>query len=75
MSSYGRFTSDCFAIRRDVALGAGGWDSNFIGWGEEDVEFADRCQMSGAALHTPQHPDFFACHVDHPIDHPLCKCS
>lgn len=69
--AYHHFTSDCFAVDRQLATQVGGWDPNFVGWGEEDVEFAYRCQVvGGARIRTPQHADFYASHLDHFIDHP-----
>lgn len=33
----------CVAISRDCFTEAGGFDQRFVGWGYEDVEFAQRC--------------------------------
>ncbi len=37
-------SAGCVAISRDCFWEAGGFDQRFVGWGYEDVEFAQRCQ-------------------------------
>ena len=62
------FYSDCFAIRKEIVQEIGGWDTHFIGWGEEDVEFGFRCQEASVPLQFPNHPNGFTTHIDHPIN-------
>jgi glycosyltransferase involved in cell wall biosynthesis len=65
---YSQFTSDFFVVRRDAALAVGGWDENFRGWGEEDVEFAYRFKLAGFRIWAVRSQASFATHIDHPID-------
>jgi glycosyltransferase involved in cell wall biosynthesis len=67
--SFHNFTSDCFSVHRELAREAGGWDPNFVGWGEEDVEFAYRLHLADVRMYAPIHAAFYATHVDHPVDH------
>jgi GT2 family glycosyltransferase len=67
--SFEQFTSDCFSVGKDVITNIGGWDTNFIGWGEEDIELAYRFHLAGIPIILPEHPLFFCTHIDHSVNH------
>ena len=66
---FAEFTSDSFVARRPDVLSIGGWDERFEGWGEEDVEFAYRCEREGLPIVQVEHAAFFGRHLDHPVDY------
>ena len=67
--SFWECTSDCFSVERDVIMDVGGWDINFTGWGEEDIELAYRFFLAGIQIISPAHPVLYCVHIDHPINH------
>ena len=73
--AYSQFTSDSFVVRREAALAVGGWDENFRGWGEEDIEFAYRFKLAGFRILSVGRRASFATHIDHAIDETANFCS
>jgi GT2 family glycosyltransferase len=67
--SFQEFRSDSFAVRRDVSSSIGGWDSNFRGWGEEDIEFAYRFHLGRIPISAVDHPEVYATHIKHQVDY------
>lgn len=67
--SFESFTSDCFCLHKDVIMEVGGWDTNFLGWGEEDVELAYRFHLSKIPILLKNHPYFYCIHIDHKVEH------
>lgn len=66
---FDRFTSDCFSVERNTIMDLGGWDTNFLGWGEEDVELAYRLQLASVRITSPHSSRLYCTHIDHPVDH------
>lgn len=60
--------SHCLSVERKHVAHIGGWDPAFVGWGEEDMEFAYRLHSSGIAFLYPHRRLVAAYHVDHPVD-------
>lgn len=56
------------SVRRDHALEIGYWDENFVGWGEEDIDFSFRLYQLGLTpiLLTSDNANSY--HLEHPID-------
>lgn len=54
--------SNC-SVKRDTVLRLGGFDSNFQGWGLEDIEFGYRLYKNGCNFEF--YPDIINFHVDH----------
>lgn len=65
---FDRFTSDCFSVERDSVMEVGGWDTAFVGWGEEDVELAYRFQLAGIPITPARSPMLYCTHLDHAVD-------
>jgi glycosyltransferase involved in cell wall biosynthesis len=64
---WARQTSHCFAVRRNFILAAGGWDTNFVGWGEEDTELFYRLWRLGGKFVTCR--SLVVAHLSHPVNH------
>ena len=62
-------TSHCFAIHRDFIISAGGWDENFVGWGEEDTELFYRLWRAGGKIIKLNDPKVTVKHIFHPVEH------
>ena len=60
--------SNNLSVRRCRVLAISGWDCNFRGWGEEDMDFAYRLYLSGVQPLLPQNSPLYAYHLDHPVD-------
>jgi len=57
------------SVRNEHASQIGYWDENFVGWGEEDIDFSFRLYRSGL---TPIHlisDKAASFHLEHHIDH------
>lgn len=64
---WARQSSHCFAVTRKFVQSAGGWDANFIGWGEEDTELFYRLWRMGGSIVTLH--DAVVGHLAHSVDH------
>ena len=53
---------DCEAVDR-----IGGWDEGYLGWGEEDLDFAYRLHRAGVPILFPDASEQYAVHLDHPV--------
>jgi hypothetical protein len=53
-------------FRRDILLGLGGWDENYVGWGAEDQDMIERYLATG--IHFMASPDLVYLHLHHPPD-------
>lgn len=62
-------TSHCFAIHKDFIISVGGWDENFVGWGEEDTELFYRLWRAGGKIIKLNDPKLKVKHIPHPVDH------
>jgi len=60
--------SNNLSIRRSEVERIGYWDEKFIGWGEEDIDFAYRLFKSGCRPVIPESGPIYAYHLDHDID-------
>jgi len=60
--------SHCTSIPWIEVERVGGWDENFLGWGEEDLELAYRLHLNGLRFIYPRPEHGAAYHLDHPID-------
>eukprot|EP01022_Parablepharisma_sp_SALTPOND_P021805 TRINITY_DN43638_c0_g1_i1.p1 TRINITY_DN43638_c0_g1~~TRINITY_DN43638_c0_g1_i1.p1 ORF type:complete len:322 (-),score=60.55 TRINITY_DN43638_c0_g1_i1:127-1092(-) len=63
--------SNNLSVRRAHALRIGGWDCTFMGWGEEDMDFAYRLFLQGLRPMLPTSGPLYAYHLDHPVDQEL----
>jgi len=61
-------TSNNLSVRRTRVIEVGLWDENFVGWGEEDIDFAYRLFLAGARPVLPFRTSARAFHLDHPVD-------
>ena len=61
--------SNNLSVRRTHALEIGCWDENFVGWGEEDIDFSFRLSQLGLTPILLTSHNANAYHLDHPIDH------
>lgn len=66
---WARLTSHCFALHRDLLREVGGWDTLFVGWGEEDTELFYRLFRKGASFHALNDEPLFVKHVAHRVSH------
>lgn len=60
--------SNNLSVRRAHVAAIGYWDENFVGWGEEDMDFSFRLHQSGLTP-TILITEAAAYHLEHPIDH------
>jgi glycosyltransferase involved in cell wall biosynthesis len=67
--SFEDFQSDCFSVAKRSLTEIGGWDTGFLGWGEEDVELAYRFHLAGIPILSVRHPTLYGLHIDHAVDH------
>jgi GT2 family glycosyltransferase len=61
--------SSNLSVRNEHVSQIGYWDENFVGWGEEDIDFSFRLYRLGL---TPIHlvsGDAASYHLEHPVDH------
>jgi GT2 family glycosyltransferase len=60
--------SNNLSVRREYVAKIGYWDENFVGWGEEDMDFSFRLSQFGL---TPAIliSEAAAYHLEHPINH------
>lgn len=57
------------SVRRTQAELVGLWDENFVGWGEEDIDFAYRLCRNGCRIVLPESGPVYAYHLDHKRDY------
>lgn len=60
--------SNNLSVRREHVAAIGYWDENFVGWGEEDMDFSFRLYRLGLKP-TILISEAAAYHLEHPIDH------
>jgi len=60
--------SNNLSVRRCHAERIGFWDENFVGWGEEDMDFSYRLFSAGCRPVLPVNGAVYAYHLDHPVD-------
>ena len=59
--------SNALSLKRIDVVNIGGWDEEFNGWGEEDMDFAYRLHLSGISFVFPEAETLYAVHLDHPV--------
>lgn len=59
--------SHCMSVERQDVEAAGGWDEEFVGWGEEDLELAYRLRQAGLAFVYPHRKYGAGYHLDHSL--------
>jgi len=60
--------SHCTSFERSHIDMVGGWDQDFFGWGEEDLELAYRLHLADVRFVYPHRKYGSGYHLDHPID-------
>lgn len=60
--------SHCTSVAWKEVEEVGGWDENFLGWGEEDLELAYRLHRNGLEFMYPHRKHGAGYHLDHPIN-------
>lgn len=60
--------SNNLSVRRRHVVAAGGWDERFIGWGEEDIEFAYRLFLLGIEPIVQVNGPLRALHLNHVVN-------
>lgn len=63
--------SNAVSVERPWVEKIGGWDEGYIGWGEEDMDFAYRLHLAGVAFVFPPAGRLYAVHLDHRV--PRCR--
>jgi GT2 family glycosyltransferase len=61
--------SNNLSIRNEDASKIGYWDENFVGWGEEDIDFSFRLYKSGLIPIFLASENAASYHLEHHIDH------
>ena len=61
--------SNNLSVRNEDATQIGYWDENFVGWGEEDMDFSYRLYKSGLTPIYLASDTAASYHLEHPIDH------
>lgn len=59
--------SHCMSVEWREVEKIGGWDEAFLGWGEEDIEFAYRLHKNNIMFVFPHRKNGAAYHLDHPV--------
>jgi GT2 family glycosyltransferase len=67
--SFEEFSSDSFCIPKGLVTDVGGWDEHFVGWGEEDIEFAYRVENARIPIVLTSNSNYYGIHIDHPVDY------
>jgi glycosyltransferase involved in cell wall biosynthesis len=67
--------SNNLSVRREHVVHGGGWDETFVGWGEEDMDFAYRLYLRGIRPVLPVGTEIRAFHLDHPVDEEMNRAS
>lgn len=60
--------SNNLSVRRRFIRAARGWDERFVGWGEEDMDFAYRMFLLGLRSMTQVSGPLFGVHIAHEVD-------
>ena len=60
--------SHCTSVEWKEVEQVGGWDEQFYGWGEEDLELAYRLHLSGLQFMYPHRKHGAAYHLDHSMN-------
>ncbi len=61
--------SNNLSVRTEYVVRIGYWDEDFVGWGEEDIDFSFRLHESGLTPILLLSDDAVSYHLDHPVDH------
>ncbi len=67
--------SNNLSVRSKYVKEIGCWDENFIGWGEEDIDFAYRLYKIGVLPVIPESGPIYAYHLEHEIDNASNRLS
>ncbi|MFN0206998.1 MAG: glycosyltransferase family 2 protein [Planctomycetota bacterium] len=62
-------SSHCFGVHRQFLARVGGWDTSFVGWGEEDSELFYRFYKFGGAFQVLDGAKYRVTHLTHDVDH------
>ncbi len=62
--------SNNLSVRKEHASQIGYWDENFVGWGEEDIDFSFRLHQLGLTPILLMKNGAVCYHLEHSIDHP-----
>ena len=57
--------SNALSVERRFVEQIGGWDEEYQGWGEEDMDFAYRLHLAGLSFVFPEPRWLYAVHLDH----------
>ena len=57
--------SNALSVERCFVERIGGWDEEYHGWGEEDMDFAYRLHLAGLSFVFPEPRALYAVHLDH----------
>ena len=57
--------SNALSVERRFVERIGGWDEEYRGWGEEDMDFAYRLHLAGLSFVFPEPRWLYAVHLDH----------
>jgi glycosyltransferase involved in cell wall biosynthesis len=57
--------SNALSVERRFVERIGGWDEEYRGWGEEDMDFAYRLHLAGLSFVFPDPRWLYAVHLDH----------
>ena len=58
--------SNALSVERRFVTRIDGWDEEYQGWGEEDMDFAYRLHLAGLSFVFPEPRWLYAVHLDHP---------
>ena len=67
--------SNNLSLPRQHVVDGGGWDETFVGWGEEDMDFAYRMSLRGLRPVLPVATQVRAFHLDHPVNNETNRAS
>jgi GT2 family glycosyltransferase len=59
--------SNALSVERQHVERIGGWDEEYHGWGEEDMDFAYRLHRAGLGFIFPEPESLYAVHLDHDL--------
>jgi glycosyltransferase involved in cell wall biosynthesis len=63
--------SNNLSVRKKHVQRVGYWDEDFVGWGEEDMDFAYRLFKDGISPVLPDNGTIYAYHLDHEVDNAM----
>jgi GT2 family glycosyltransferase len=65
--------SNALSVERRFVERIGGWDEEYQGWGEEDMDFAYRLHLAGLEFLFPEPEWLYGVHLDHAPAHDWSK--